>query len=418
MLDRTIAPQINEVDVVHFVNPKTIKLAEHVSLFWINDVPNATARLDFYFDAGTIRSKSLVASLTAGMIFSGTNEKDATTFHNLLDDRGAYYDVSVSQENAIVSFYGLTDQILQIFRIFEEAMNNVVFPDSEFNEIITERKQKLLVSLQKVNILAQREFQSKLFNQTVYGRFTEIEDFDSISKSDIIDFFEQFYRNGLTKIVAVGDLKSTDVDFIVGQSKRWCVKQKPIFAASFSTQKSESHLEKKDALQTALRIGKILFNKQHEDYISFIILNTFLGDYFGSRLMKNIREDKGYTYGIGSYLSELQNTGYFIIATEVGKDFIQKTIDEVKKEIEILQSELITNEEMDLVRSYLLGQVLKSADGPYATMDLFLAVEQHGLDLEFYNKYIQKIRDIQAEELREIARKYLNWDSLSIITAG
>jgi predicted Zn-dependent peptidase len=178
------------------------------------------------------------------------------------------------------------------------------------------------------------------------------------------------------------------------------------------------HVEKKDALQTALRIGKILFNKEHEDYIAFTILNTILGDYFGSRLMKNIREDKGFTYGIGSFLSEIRHTGYFIIATEVGKDFTEQTTEEIKKEIDRLQTELISDEELNLVRSYLLGQILKSADGPYATMDLYTAVEQHDMDLEFYNRYIHGIRTITPSELLEMARKYLNWDSFSVISVG
>jgi predicted Zn-dependent peptidase len=134
--------------------------------------------------------------------------------------------------------------------------------------------------------------------------------------------------------------------------------------------------------------------------------------------MKNIREDKGYTYGIGSFVSELNHTGYFIIATEVGTKFTERTIDEIKKEIEILRTDLIDESELSLVRSYLLGQILKSADGPYAMMDLFLGVHNHRLDLEFYNRFIHKIRTIQPDEIREVAKKYLDWDSLSIITAG
>jgi predicted Zn-dependent peptidase len=418
MLDRTQAPTITEVDEVKFIDPKVIQVTNNVSLFWINDVPNSTARLDFYFDAGTIRSKSLIASLTAGLLFSGTKEKDAITFHNLLDDLGAYYDVAVSHENSVVSFYGLNDQILRIFQIFEEAMEHVLFPQTELDEIIQERKQKLQVSLEKVGVLAQREFQKAIFDQTNYGRYANVKDFDHVERTQIIDFFEQFYKSGLLKIVVVGDISTSDINYITSQSKKWSIQQKPQFELSFQNKIGRVHVEKKDALQTALRVGKILFNKEHEDYIAFTILNTILGDYFGSRLMKNIREDKGFTYGIGSFLSEIRHTGYFIIATEVGKDFSEKTIEEIKKEIARLQTELISDEELNLVRSYLLGQILKSADGPYATMDLYTAVEQHDMDLEFYNRYIHGIRTITPSELLEIARKYLNWDSFSVISVG
>jgi zinc protease len=134
--------------------------------------------------------------------------------------------------------------------------------------------------------------------------------------------------------------------------------------------------------------------------------------------MKNIREDKGYTYGIGSYVSELNNTGYLIIATEVGKDFRDNTIDEVRKEIERLQTELVEEAELDLVRNYLLGQILKSADGPYAMTDLFVGVSNYNLNLEFYNKYIQNVQTITPVEIRDLAIKHLNWDSFSIVTAG
>jgi len=418
MLNRTLAPEIREVDEVKFIYPETIQLNESVPFYWIKDVPNSTARLDFYFDAGTIRSKSLIASLTAGLIFSGTKEKDATTFHNLLDDLGAYYDVAVVHEHAIVSFYGLNDQMISIFKIFEEAMENVLFLESELDEIIQERKQKLQVSLEKVGVLAQRAFQKSLFDQTAYGKFAEVEDYDQVNRSEIFDFFQQYYKKGLTKVVAVGDINHSDIQYIVKQSKKWCIDQKPEFDIAFASNPGIIHLEKADALQTAIRVGKILFNKEHEDFIALTILNTILGDYFGSRLMKNIREDKGYTYGIGSFISELNNSGYLIIATEVGKEFMQQTIDEIRKEVEILQKDLIGEDELNLVRSYLLGQTLKSADGPYATMDLFLAVEQHGMNLEFYNKYIHKIRTIQAEELRDMANKYLKWETLNIITAG
>ena len=418
MLDRTTAPEIHEVDQIKFLPPQIVELNNNVSLFWLRDVPNSTARIDFYFDAGTIRSKSLVASLTAGMIFSGTNEKDSITFHNLLDDLGAFYDVGVSHENAVISFYGLNDQMCNIFKIFEEAIEKVIFPQTEFEEIIQERKQKLQVSLEKVGVLAQREFQKSLFYQTAYGRYANLEDYNNISRSEIIDFFERYYKSGLTKIVVVGDISDLDINYIKNQSKKWCVLQNPKYDFAFSNKPTQKHLIKEGAIQAAIRIGKILFNKQHEDYIPFTILNTILGDYFGSRLMKNIREDKGYTYGVGSYVSEFNETGYLIIATEVGKEFLDQTILEIRKEIELLSTNLISHEELDLVRSYLLGQLLKSADGPYATMDLFLGAEQHGLNLEFYNQYIHKVRTIEPEELRKIARKHLSWESFSIISVG
>jgi predicted Zn-dependent peptidase len=161
-----------------------------------------------------------------------------------------------------------------------------------------------------------------------------------------------------------------------------------------------------------------MFNKTHPDFIAFSVMNTILGDYFGSRLMSNIREDKGYTYGIGSYMMENTNFGYFMIATEVAKEVREATIQEVKNELERLQSELVPEEELELVKSYLLGQLLKAADGPYAMLDLFSGVELHDMDMSFYNKYIKIIQEISAEEIREMACKHLDWKSLSIISVG
>ena len=134
--------------------------------------------------------------------------------------------------------------------------------------------------------------------------------------------------------------------------------------------------------------------------------------------MSNIREDKGYTYGIGSMVAEYNNIGYFMIATEVGRDVKDATIQEIKFEIERLQTELIDAQELELIKNYLLGQLLKSADGPYSMMDLYLGAELHGLDFEFYNKAIEELHTITPERIRELAQQYLKWDDMTIVSVG
>ena len=152
--------------------------------------------------------------------------------------------------------------------------------------------------------------------------------------------------------------------------------------------------------------------------IDFQILQTILGDYFGSRLMSNIREDKGYTYGIGCGVSETFESGHFIIATEVGKEYVEATLNEIKFEIERLQQEEVDSDELTLVKNYLLGQLLKSADGPNAMTDLFIGAFNKGKDLTFYQDVINRINAISAEELKLTAIKYLKWENLTIVTAG
>jgi predicted Zn-dependent peptidase len=165
-------------------------------------------------------------------------------------------------------------------------------------------------------------------------------------------------------------------------------------------------------------MGKFLFPKNHPDYFEFQVLNTILGDYFGSRLMSNIREDKGYTYGIGTGMMELQLNGYFVIVTEVGKEVTDATLTEIKFEMERLQTELVGEDELTLVKNYMLGQLLKSADGPYAMLDMFNSVDMYGLNLSFYDQAIEKIKHIDAQRIQELAIKYLNWDGFLIVTAG
>jgi predicted Zn-dependent peptidase len=168
----------------------------------------------------------------------------------------------------------------------------------------------------------------------------------------------------------------------------------------------------------SIRLGKILFNRSNPDYPAMQVVNTVLGGYFGSRLMRNIREDKGYTYGIGSAISSLQQTGYFIIASEVNSKFSQETIQEIKKEIEILQKTLIPEEELKKVKSYMLGQLIRSVDGPFSLSDTYLNIWLQGLDLSYYKKYIKTVKAISTKDIQYLSKKYLEIDSLIEIIAG
>jgi predicted Zn-dependent peptidase len=177
-------------------------------------------------------------------------------------------------------------------------------------------------------------------------------------------------------------------------------------------------LEKKNAIQAALRIGSITIGKRHPDYHGLKIFDTILGGYFGSRLMKNIREGKGYTYGINSSVVSFELAAYKSISTEVGIEHVAATINEIGIEIRRLQNEPVGYVELELVRNYMLGEIVRMFDGPFATTDSFRAVWEFGLDYSYYTSMANKIRTIGADEIMHIARTYYKIEDLFEIVVG
>lgn len=419
MTIRTNAPELKPIQAIRFVEPHTFDITASVKLYWMQEVADETVRIEFHFDAGTIRSEEKLASFVNGLLLSGTAAKTSTQIHEELDSLGAYVDQEIAQELAVISLYCLRKNAEKAVEIIIEALQWVVFDEQEVADLLRERKQSHLVSLEKVNMLARRAFQQRLFaGNPDYNRLLSAEDFDHVSSSSLKRFHAESYLQGLTKVVVVGNLTQGFIDRLIDAVGAWSQPKEGEFVRTIEAQRGRFHIEKPGAVQTAIRMGIPLFNKTHADFTSFGVLQTIFGDYFGSRLMSNIREDKGYTYGIGCGISESKYAGYFIIATEVGKDVTEATLREIQFEMERLQQELIPEPELELVRNYMLGQILKSADGPNQMMDLFLNAQNHGLKFDYYNQAIEQIRGIQSSDLQTLAQAYLNWDNFTLITAG
>lgn len=409
MLNRSQAPTLNAIEHIAFFQPEIHTLSNGTQLIWRHSISNETSKIELHFKAGSTIGQPIIASLCAGLLISGTLKKSAKQIQKALDALGAYYDVSITQNEAVVSIYALKDQLLEAYRVFHTGLFEANFPKKELHDLITERRQKFLVQQEKVSFLAQRQFQRSFFAGSNYAKQIQLEDYNQVSITELQDFHEKQYLNGLLEVIVIGDLSSTEIAQLqalilqyqgVGKTQENFIWQNELGAI---------HIEQEGALQSALRIGRPLFNKTHPDFCDFSILNTILGDYFGSRLMSNIREDKGYTYGIGSYIVEHASYGYFVIGTEVGVHSRTATFEEIQKEFERLKNELVPQSELELVKNYMLGQLLKSADGPYAMLDLFSNVHHYGLTLEFYDLLMERIRNITPQRIQELAKSYLNW---------
>lgn len=419
MINRTEQPAISQVKEIHFVAPEFKNINGNIPVYLMRDVQNETSRLDLYFDAGKNSGTKGISSFVNGLLLSGTPDRNSVEINEAIDSLGGFFESGVSMENAVISMYALREFLPEIMKGLTDALVNVNFDEKETSEYLADRKQKHLQSLGKVSYLSQREFQKQLFKSNqLYASVMELEDLENVSRQDLIDFHQKHYLNGLQKVVIVGDFNDTEIHQMLTLLSGFTHKNRSTKDGSISHHKGRFHVAKEGALQTAVRVGRILFNKKHEDYLDFLVLNTILGDYFGSRLMSNIREDKGYTYGIGSMVNEFENTGYFMIGTEVKKEVTDDTLKEIRFELDRLQNELVSEGELELVKNYLLGQLLKSADGPYAMIDLYLSADMQGKDLEYYNEAMAAVRKITPERVQQLARLYLSWDDLTVVTAG
>jgi predicted Zn-dependent peptidase len=160
-------------------------------------------------------------------------------------------------------------------------------------------------------------------------------------------------------------------------------------------------------VQGAIRLGAPFPNRHHPDFLKAMVLNSLFGGFFGSRLMSNIREDKGYTYGIYSYLENHVQESAWVVSTEAGRDVCEATVAEVYKEMEILRNEPVDAEDLLLVQNYMMGSILGDLDGPFQIINRWKNIVLNGVDGSYFQNQVATIRSVTAAELQELANKYL-----------
>ena len=420
MLDRKKEMHFQEINMPDFIVSKRFQLTNNLQVYAMEGGGQELCRLDLVFEAGSkIQNKALQASLTNALLLEGTANKKGEEIHESLDFYGAYTQVDVNSDRAVVSLFTLNKYFNEVLPLFIDALKNPIFPEDEFQVALAQKKQSFRINSEKVEFIARNTFFNTLFGTHPYGFSVTLEDFDRITRQDLVDFHTANYKNAALNVYIAGMLPSNTESMLNEYLGTWALKASNSLDVYSPVHKTEkTHLFKDAAMQSAIRIGRSCFNTHHEDYQPLKFLSVVLGGYFGSRLMSNIREDKGLTYGIGAMCVQQEECGYFCISTEVKGESTQLALQEIYLELKRLREALIPEKELSLVKNYIMGQILKSADGPFAQISLLKNMHIQGTDFEFYDSYQEMLNQLDANLLKDLANKYLKEEDLCEIVVG
>jgi predicted Zn-dependent peptidase len=420
---RRTQPPVSPVEKVVIPEARSFKLNNGVPVFIIEAGTEDIMRVEFTFRAGQVNENlPLIASTCNMMLSEGSKNYSSEELNRILDHYGVFLNQSAEKDSAGIILFFLNKHIEKVLELSHEILFNPVFPEPELNSLMKKRLRWYLVNREKVQNLASDKFFESLFGKDhPYGRQIIKTDFEEMTPVLLCGFHNRYYTPGNMAVIISGKIHDRTIELLNIYFGGTDLEQ-PNYSVSVPSIKSEKlkkvWISKPGTVQNAIRIGSTTINKRHSDYPGLKILDSLLGGYFGSRLMKNIREDKGYTYGISSSLSSLDLSGYKVISSEVGGINSQKTIDEIYREIEILQNVPVNKEELRVVCNYMSGEMVRMFDGPFALAESFKSAWEFGLDNRYYYRLAEKIKTIDPDEIISLAKTYYNIDDLFEITAG
>ena len=421
MLDRTIQPNTFPISEFKPVKSFSHTLKNSIALTGLHDSAMELSRLDIRLKAGSyFQQKQAISQATIKLLTEGTLSLSGVKIAELLDYAGAYYEVSPERDFVSFSIYFPKSAAETILPVVGTFFTDAVFPEDKIEILKNNLKRNLAVNLEKTSYLAYAKFSACMFGKNhPYGVSLQPEDIDNLQREDIVDFYKQYYHAGNIRLFAAGDIDEKFLQLLDDTFGNIPYKE-AVVQNDIPMQHTEDDFVviKENAVQSSICIGKRLFNYAHKDWVAMSVLNTVLGGYFGSRLMTNIREDKGLTYGIYSHISSFQRDGLFLIRADVNGENTQQAKEEIFLEIQQLIDETIPEEELDLVKNYLFGSLLRNFDGIFSQIDRTILLSDYRLGQSYWEHYTKVIKDINAQQLQQLANTYLQPDSMIDVVAG
>jgi predicted Zn-dependent peptidase len=419
MLDRTTAPPFNRTTSLQLIQPHKEILKGGAETYFILGGTQEVSKIEIIFPAGRwFEKKWGAAYFTGNLLSKGTRQKSSYQIAHLLDLYGAHLDIQPGLDYVSVSLYMLNKNFEAAILLLHELLTESVLPETELDLLKSIYLQNLKINYEKTSFLASRMFRRNLFGENhPYGREVEESDLESITKDVVAAHYrEQF---GKATLFVSGKVSERNMQLV---TKTFASFGMNVVNPNNFDNNGRAHTRhvthKEGSVQSSIRIGKKFISRLHQDYPDTLFLNHILGGYFGSRLMKNIREEKGLSYGISSSLHAFKNDSYLVIGADVNRENLDISFSEIGNELKRLRTEKVDDEELNVARNHFIGSLQLEITTSFAHADKIKNIVLFNLAGDHYQKMIDRVEALDAEDILRTANLYFVEDSFLEIAIG
>ena len=424
MLDRTTPPPIRQLSEFSITRPDRRTMKNGMPLNIIHAGTEDVVRFDLLIGGGQWNQEQPLQAMFANrMLREGAGNLTSSQIAERLDYYGAWLELSSSVNYGFITLYSLNKYFARTLAVISEMIKAPTFPAKELSVVADTNKQQFLVNSTRVEMIARKQLNTALFGpEHPFGRYAVAEDYDRITPEVLRSFYRKYYHSGNCSIFLSGKVTEDTIRRVTdtfgtpfGQYQQKAIKLEFSFNA---VAEKRIFIEREDALQSAVKLGCTTITRQNPDFLKLRVLMTLFGGYFGSRLMSNIREEKGYTYGISAGIMFYPDSGLLGISTETDNEYVEPLIQEVYHEIDKLHQELVPMEELTMVRNYMLGEMCRSYESAFSLSDAWIFIATSGLDDLYFSRSLQAVNEVTPQEIQELAQRYLCKETLKEVIAG
>lgn len=422
-INRKDPPVLQLIDRLDINNYTTHVLDNGVPVYIVGGVEEEVIKIEWRFHAGRwFENKPAVARTTLQMMRRGTLNKTAQQIADAIEFYGGDLDFMNGHDTTGISIFCLKKHLIHIIPIVIEILEEAIFPVHELQRMVERQKQKLRISEKNTDFHANRSFQGAVFGTDhPYGYAVTDDILDALHRDLLVDYYKRHYAAANSAIFISGNvsddvLTTLNVHYgkIAIQKKDGRLQQLQIQSLA----QKKIYIQLEDSVQSSIRIGKIAIPRSHPDFLAYNIMMVIFGGYFGSRLMSNIREDKGYTYGIHAMTSHHRHASYMEISTEVGNEVCIDAIEEIYKEMDAMRNAPVSSDELSIVRNYMMGSILRATDGPFNRVNIIKNLILHDMTTDYYEAYVHALQTITPQQIQDMAARYLVKEDMTEVICG
>ncbi len=424
-MDRSIQPEIKSIDSFSIKLPQKTILNNGIELYTINAGEQEVVRVDILFKGGRWRQNYKLQSIfTNRMLKEGTKKFVSKEIAEKLDYYGAWLELSSSADYEYITLYSLNKYFKETLEVVESIIKEPTFPQNELETVISSNIQQFRINHSKVDFLSHRKLLNMMYGDShPCGNLVIEDDYQLITADILRDFHTQNYSSENCTIFLSGKITNSiiqAIDHSFGNNEfgiHQRNEQLPVFSIH-SDHEKRGGVELEGSTQSSVKLGSFTIKRSDADYLKYRVLIKLFGGYFGSRLMTNIREDKGYTYGISANTMFYPDSSILMISAETDHKYVEPLIHEIYREVNILQSERVSDEELSMVKNYMIGEMCRSYESSFSLADAWIFIHTYNLSNEYFKNAVDAILNTSSEDINHLAQKYLKTENFYEVISG